>query len=543
MSSALRPDILKTMVPVKDRAWYGFEWPDDAWYFRRGADAKREIEAFRRKVRAWAIDDFFFFCEHILREDRHPHLHVGLHDELCHILQCGGDCLNLLPRGHLKSTIGAQAYSLWRVAQNPNIRIVIFSDTKEVAGTFLIPIQQHILRNKRLRWLFPDLRPARKPNGKAEKWSTTKIFVRRDTYAKEATITVGSVGQPLTGLHCDLIIFDDVVTRRTARTEEKLVNVEEWHQDVLHLLDPGFKRVYNGTRKHDADLYAGLIEKGGVLVYRRKHKENGKYIWPDPGIIEKIETLKKEWDPFTVACELDNDPIGKGTREFEPGWIKTWNPSILRAEFVSNPAESDLDLLKEWYGELRIMMACDPNRSVKKGSSYMSIIVCGFDERMRMFGLDIIRDRFYPEEMVSRFIKMFKKWNPVEARVETYGGDTNFKAWVVATMKQQGLPWNKVKEFPKSPHHHKDDRIKDLQMPAQQGLIWLPEGNVWDEVRGEFLRFPFGKYKDSIDTLAYMWLYQAKPFVPKKQEQHVPYWRRGYEKTASSHGQLGWLLN
>ena len=36
--------------------------------------------------------------------------------------------LVLMPRGHLKSTICSQLYPLWRIYQNPNIRIFIDSN-------------------------------------------------------------------------------------------------------------------------------------------------------------------------------------------------------------------------------------------------------------------------------------------------------------------------------------------------------------------------------------------------------------------------------
>jgi len=31
----------------------------------------------------------------------------------------------LMPRGHLKSTIGSVGYALWRIFRNPNIRIIV----------------------------------------------------------------------------------------------------------------------------------------------------------------------------------------------------------------------------------------------------------------------------------------------------------------------------------------------------------------------------------------------------------------------------------
>ena len=549
MIDEARPEILNTMIPVVQREWYPFSWPEDSWFTRKSPDAKKEIDRFRKKVRKYAEDDFFFFCEHIMRESRHLHLYVGLHDELCHILQYGDDALNLLPRGHLKSTIGAMYYSLWRITLDPNVRIVIYSATSDVVKKFLEPIKQHITRNRRLRWLFPEIRPARKPDGKMVDWTKFTITMKRTSYDGEPTVWVGSVLQPFTGAHCDVIIFDDIITKKTAQTVDKLMAVKTWHKDVIHLLDPGYRRVYNGTRKHLDDLYGDLIRTGSCSVYRRKHKEDGKYIWPEPTIIKNIQDKIKDadLDAYDIACELDNDPISRDILEFQPQWIQRWNTTMVRTDFISDPPASDIDLIKEWTKNMRIVMGCDPARSEKKGSSNMAMLVVGIDAKERMFGLELVRDKFNPQEGVAKFIEVWKRWKPRDTLMETYGGDSNFRAWVVAEMNKQELPGREVKEYYKTPHSHKNDRILELQMPAQRRMIWLGEGEEWDEMMGEFLRFrredhSISAKKDCIDILSYIYLEQYKAFKPEPEKPVVSKWKTRMKGSEPS-GKYAWLLN
>jgi len=520
------------MTPVAQRPWYPFKTPQtkDEWLRRKD------------EIRQYALDDLFFFSEYVMRDKKVP-LEVGLHDELCYILQHSSDCLNLLPRCHLKSTIGSINYPIWLLLHDPNIRVVIFSAIENQAKKFIGSIKRNIDFNTNLRWLFPELRPAMRGKAKKEKWTSTAIRVKCDRYDDDPSIEVGGTGQTLTGTHCDVIVFDDIVTKDNANTPEKMETVKEWHQDVLHLLDIGFRKIYNGTRYRDYDLYADLIADGAVDIYRRKHIEKAKYIWPHPEVIRKIEDLKRFMSEYNRSCQFDNEPVPENSDDgFQPGWIKFWNPNIVRIEFFGkNPPEHDDDLLRAWYGKLNIYMGCDPARSSKATSDYYAIMVVGVDTRGRMFGLDICKKRMTTKQGVERFIKMFKKWKPINAKIETYGGDTHFYAWVKDKMANENLATWKLKEYKKTTHRSKPDKIRDLQFPAESGLIWLGTGPEWEEVRRQFVRFPSLGQDDCIDVLASIWLQQAKP---KQEEEQKDYKHSIYERsyTGSVHGQNSWLL-
>lgn len=529
MSDALRPDILQTMIPANQRPWYGKQWPDKAWFKaqNRRPDGKARIEKVRLRLRELCLSDLFFMSEYVLRNQKKCHLHIGLHDELCHILQYGGDCMNLLPRGHLKSTLGAIDYSIWRMCQDQDVRIVIFSDTEKVSQKFLTPIKNHILHNHRLKWLFPELKPATIRDGRKEMWSSNQILIdRKDFTMKDPTVQVGSVGQTLTGGHCDVLILDDIVTTKTAQQVEKLEKVNKWLEDVINLLDPGFRMIVNGTRKHDADIYGVFIRKNLLSVYRRKHKENGKYIWPEPDIIKLTEWKKSLMSAYTIATELDNDPIVAGQAAFEPGWIRRYNSKTVRTEFMKDAPLDDYTMLHEWYSKLRIVMGVDPARSTKTNSANMTFMVCGIDSYKRVYGLDIMMDKLRAREGVDKFITMWKKWRPDDTKIETYGGDTFFRQWIQDAMNEQELPGNRIGKFYKTPHRHKDDRIMELQWPAQNGMIWFPEGDVWDEVYEQLIRFPYHSLKDGPDTLSYIWIELAKPPIKIEEKPKMPNWKR-----------------
>jgi len=534
--------LLKGFIPAPERDWYPYEWPSEAWLIEN--QYNRDVwEEKRREIQQLVDDDFFFFCDVVMRDADHPHLWPTLHDELCYIIQNNSDCLNLLPRGHLKSTIGAIDYPIWVLGKNPNARIVIFSHTIDESKKFLRSIKQHILYNKRLKYIFPHLEPAAAGGlQQFEKWNDEEIIVKRDKFfLKENSVTAGSTGQPFTGDHCDIIIFDDIVTAKNANTDEKMAKLKQWHEDVLHLLDWKYRTIYNGTRYKDGDLYGDLIVSESIPFNVRKHIEDSNYIWPHPLNIKNMEKKKKNMSLYNIACQFDNDPIAEGTQEFEAKWIKRWNIDKVRNEFVDNPPQNDEELLNRWYSSLNIYMGCDPARGQKKIDNYTVIMVVGSDKRGRMFVLEYLRKHYRTHEITENFIRLFKKWkNLINAKIETYGGDIHVYNNIIKKMEEEGLPYFRVKKYKTTAPTlgAGNDRIRALQSPLHDGLIWIGEGGEWTEIEQELTRFPHGRTDDLITTMAYLWTQQVKPVKETIEKQRPTGWRyRQYQ----DNGKQGWL--
>ncbi|GAI52928.1 unnamed protein product, partial [marine sediment metagenome] len=148
------------------------------------------------KVRQLAFDDYFFFCDEIMRDPDYPTLQIGLHDEMCHIAQSDIDALTIIPRGHLKTTLLTSYYAIWKLLHNKNLRILVASDTLDVAKQFIGEIKDHIIHNKRLKRTFPELKPA-VAEGRTDfkKWTSTEILIDRTKILKEPSITAVSAGQ------------------------------------------------------------------------------------------------------------------------------------------------------------------------------------------------------------------------------------------------------------------------------------------------------------------------------------------------------------
>ncbi len=166
--------------------------------------------------------------------------------------------LVLAPRGHGKSTTCTVGYALWCMACNVQVRILVVSATAFQAQTFLRQVRGIVESNRHLRRLF-SLEPA-------TPWTSSQITVARPGRLKEPTLTAQGVGGSIIGRHYDVIIGDDLVDRDAAATERSRRDLHEWFGSVLvPCLEPGGSIHLVGTRWHEKDLYAELMDQGHLL--------------------------------------------------------------------------------------------------------------------------------------------------------------------------------------------------------------------------------------------------------------------------------------
>src|SRR3989442_10274624 len=113
--------------------------------------------------------------------------------------------LLLAPRRHAKSTCLSINYVLWRIVKNPNIRILLVSNTDLQARAFVRVVKQ----------LIEQYYPLLIPSGR-EKWAETAIVVKRDEILKEPTLSAVGVNGPIISRRQDLIIGDDLIDSENA---------------------------------------------------------------------------------------------------------------------------------------------------------------------------------------------------------------------------------------------------------------------------------------------------------------------------------------
>ena len=163
-----------------------------------------------------------------------------------------------IPPNHAKSITITVDYVTWKVVTNPNFRVLIVSQTQQLAADFLYAIKQRLTHP-----MYEGLQNAYAAgvgfNSKSASWQATRVVFGdelRESSEKDPNIEAVGIGGQIYGKRADMIIVDDAVTLKNANEFEKQIR---WlTQDVRSRLNPTGKLIVIGTRVASVDLYREL---------------------------------------------------------------------------------------------------------------------------------------------------------------------------------------------------------------------------------------------------------------------------------------------
>lgn len=167
------------------------------------------------------------------------------------------------PPNHGKSTTLTMDYSVYRICQDPNVRIIIVSQSKRMAEKMLNGIKLR-LTNHQFRKLHEDFGPVGGFNVGAAQWTADKITVgTKDGVEKDPTVEAIGVGSQIYGARADLIILDDIVTLKSSWSKTAKEHLMDWiRSEVMSRLEPKTGRlIMIGTRLSVDDLYMELVRE------------------------------------------------------------------------------------------------------------------------------------------------------------------------------------------------------------------------------------------------------------------------------------------
>jgi len=217
-----------------------------------------------------------------------------------------------IPPNHAKSITVTVDYVTYRIVQNPNFRVLIVSQTQQLAADFLYAIKQRLTAP-----MYEDLHQAYAAgvgfNSKSATWTATRVTFGnelRESSEKDPNIEAVGIGGQIYGKRADMIIVDDAVTLKNANEFEKQIR---WlTQDVRSRLNPTGKLIVVGTRVSSMDLYKELRNPdrypGGTVPWTYLAMPALLRTEEDP---DKWETLWPASDqPFDGQEESEKDEYG-----------------------------------------------------------------------------------------------------------------------------------------------------------------------------------------------------------------------------------------
>lgn len=214
------------------------------------------------------------------------------------------------PPEHAKSTTITVNYVTYRVCQDPNIRVIIVSQTQEMAKRFLRAIKDRLAGpNPSYKSLQVEFAPEGGFDANSASWTADAIYVNAEARdSGEATPTVQALGMngQIYGNRADLIILDDTVTGKNAHEFEKQI---DWIQrEVINRLSyPGGTLLLVGTRLAPVELYSEIQKPEW---YGQDEESPWTYL-TQPAVLEFSES-PDDWK--VLAPWTNRPPVSLGAR-------------------------------------------------------------------------------------------------------------------------------------------------------------------------------------------------------------------------------------
>lgn len=242
------------------------------------------------------------------------------------------------PPEHSKSTTITVNYTTWRICQDPNIRVIIVSQTQEMAKRFLRAIKDRLAgANPAYKKLQLQFAPDGGFDANSSSWTADAIYVNAEARdSGEATPTVQALGMngQIYGNRADLIILDDTVTGKNAHEFEKQI---DWIQrEVINRLSyPGGTLLLVGTRLAPVELYSEIQKPEW---YGQDEESPWTYL-TQPAVLEFSDSV----DDWKVLAPLTNrPPVSLGARrlvEANEDGLYPWHSgrALARRRATSSP--------------------------------------------------------------------------------------------------------------------------------------------------------------------------------------------------------------
>lgn len=291
--------------------------------------------------------------------------------------------VTLMPRGGSKTTGITLGKVSKLIADNPNIRIGLFSNTDRQAWAFSGAIRSMMESNDRFVDLYGDCVSKRK-------WTDAEWLHKDSRHArgKDRTMYAGGVGTPVLSKRFDIIVLDDILDKENTANAEQMQKTLDWFNLVLLpcLVPKTGIVIYIGTRWAEEDLAEHLItdtEKGGkgwphFIIPAWSQDEATRELvsyWPDRWPISELLKWEGDMGSADFAVAFLNDLSGRLKGNIFPKLTDSYY-------FTSLPE-----------GEYIFKMGIDLASSERESADFTARVVSAIDQDGNYWVLHAYRDK------------------------------------------------------------------------------------------------------------------------------------------------------
>lgn len=307
--------------------------------------------------------------------------HVEMCDAIDDALDTKTNVVILEPRGGAKTTWGNTIKITRLIAENPDIRIGLISNTAKQANDFSRAIRWTIESNTEFRELYGHL-------VSTSKWTDVEWLRAGSRWhgSKDVTLYAAGAGGAIISKRFDLILCDDILDEENCANIEQREKIQNWFfKTLMPCLVPGGVVVVLGTRWSEDDLYDILstpIDAGGKgwkLITRQALTEepDGSLTsyWPEHWPVNLLVQKKIELGSALFACAFQNDISG-----------------LMSGNVFRHETFDYFDTLDPEQN-YTIRMGVDLASSEKERADFTARVVTAEDDSGNFYVLSVVRDK------------------------------------------------------------------------------------------------------------------------------------------------------
>jgi len=395
-----------------------------------------------------------------------------------------------MPRGTFKSSIITVGFTLQMILNDPNVRILIDSETYSKAKDFLSEVKGHLEDNTRYREIFHVIHGCYPDDNKKDpsvRWTDRAVDLACRTYKrKEPSISVSGIDRSINGMHYDLVIADDLHSERNVTNKDMIDNVKRHYKLIFSLLDPGKPMVVIGTRWDYQDLYQEMLEnerhRFNVIIRKAHFPTSDQLFFPERLTEEFLAEQKKTQGSYIYSCQYENEPVDDETATFKMSYMNRIKWELVKDKPIN------------WF------MAIDPGGDGAY-SDFAAFVLAGMDYQQEIYVRQVHRAKMTYSQIVKLMFDWHLKYAPRTIALETVATQKSIQYILNSEQKDRGI-WLPVREIT-SRQSTKEDRIEALAPFYEFGRVHhIEECNQLEDLEYELLHFPKGQHDDMIDALA-----------------------------------------
>lgn len=401
--------------------------------------------------------------------------------------------LLLLPRGTFKTSLITISFAIQQTLNDPNIRILLDSETFSKSKAFLAEIKGHYEGNDELREVFRVIHGMYPNQGRKKEflWTDSQLNLAcRNRPRKEPTLSCAGIDVTKNGMHYDLILFDDLHSENNVTNKEQIDKVKDHWRLSYSLLDPGKPMVVIGTRWHFDDLYQLILDEHrdefNILV-RRAIRDDGSLLFPSRLPLKFLNSVKAKQGSAHFSRQYQNEPIDDETATFK-------HKDMHRRKWTEVR-----DIPMNWC------LAIDPSYKGEY-SDYAAFVLMGMDYQRNLYVRHVTRAKYTYSDIINETFRIYTLFtsqglNIKTIAIETIGAQKSIMYEFTNEQKRRGT-WLPIKEVSMRTIS-KEERIRGLAPFYEYGHVFhISECPQLDELEYELLKFPSGKHDDVIDAAA-----------------------------------------